>query len=164
MLKFTIVTLALALANPTFADEVLLSDGVWQMSRIDYDDGTIGCSTSTTNDDGTQFFFESWPTGTVAVALSDPDWTFPKGGVPESFGIRVNGGAEWTADGEKFDNTVQANVSMDDSAFNGLFEQLMKGTSMEIFSAKGTSITSFSLNGAAATLEYHFECQTLFPK
>ena len=38
----------------------------------------------------------------------------------------------------------------------------MHGTALDVESAKGTPITHFSLDRAAATLENHFECETRF--
>jgi hypothetical protein len=159
----SIVLLALLGPVAAHADEVLFTDGSWQLSLLTYADGTLGCSTSTTNQDGTSFYFETWPDGAASVALSDDDWQFPDQSVPVTFGIRVNGGEVWQAVGERYLTIAQADIEARGSEIDILMENLTNGTSMEILSEKGTPITRFSLDGAAATLEHHFDCEDRFP-
>ena len=98
----------------------------------------------------------------AAISLSVDDWQFPSESVEETFGLRVNGGEIWTGTGAKFDSTVQASVPAEDQALAALIDRLMHGTALDVESAKGTPITHFSLDRAAATLENHFECETRF--
>lgn len=157
-----LAALALLLACPAFADEILFTKGNWTLVMYEFDDGTISCATEGINAEGTVFRYESWPTGIAAVSLSDPDWQFPHESVDETFGLRVNGGELWVGQASKFDSTVQATLPAEDATLNILIDQLLSGTALEVESAKGTPVTHFSLADAAATLQNHFQCEDRF--
>ncbi len=160
MIRLAAITLLFA--TPSLADQTLFTEGTWNLVLYEFDDGTVSCATESTNDDGTVFRFESWPTGVAAISLTDPDWQFPHESVDETFGLRINGGELWLGQATKFDNTVQASLPAEDQTLNGLIDQLMSGTALDVESAKGTPITHFSLAGVAKTLENHFQCEDRF--
>lgn len=145
--------------SPAFADELLYSDKSWTMTKVSGADGQVFCRSSATNDDGTTLTLEGRAGGEIALAFSDDDWGFPAEETDDSFGIRINAFELIVFDAVKSGNRISAGMTRLHDEYYDLVEAMTNGTSLTVESAKGSTVTRFSLDGAAATLEAQFACE-----
>lgn len=159
MLKPSLAVLA-RLATPALAEnEVLFTAGLWQNVLIDHGGGAFSCATESTNDDGTVFRYESWPGGTAAISVSNPDWAFEAESADAIFSICVDDLDRWNVNGQKFGSTITSTIDRGDSAAERLLDEIFDGTVVNIENARNVMIAQFSLDGWPASIELHNACE-----
>ena len=139
--------------------ETLAESGNWQLSMNDFGDGTFSCETHSTNENGTRFSYETWPNGTSAMSVSDPDWVFDAESADSLFSISVDDLNRWKVNGQKYDSTITSSIDPGDSAAERLLDEIFTGKTLNIENAKNVMIAQFSLNGWPAMIEAHTECE-----
>jgi len=147
----------LSIPAHAFEWETLYSKGDWRLDLNIHDDGELNCEARTSDFAGTVFMVESWDDRSMSITFFNEAWDFGEDIVDEDFRVRVGQREHWSVNGSKAESSIWAWLDDDETAHEFLAE-VYTGSTLYLMNDQGSTVSRFSLQGSASTLNALAEC------
>ncbi len=150
---------AMVLALPLAAEPVserLLTHKNWTVEVVGFDDGSISC-VAQVSDGGDTFSIWADPSNPVKLQFFSSGWDFSDGGTAD-LGVRIDRRSPWSlTNADLYQNSVLFNLPEGDASTRFLME-VVQGHTLQLTSAGGDHVESYSLAGSGASIRALIEC------
>ena len=142
--------------------EVVFSYKHWQVSIVEWDDGSVGC-VAEVKAPGESFSIWTFPDGAVQLQFYSTGWEFGEGQTAD-LGVQIDRRAPWSLTGaELYQNSVLFYVP--DSTAGGTFvAEVARGNRLYLRSDDGSGVKDYSLAGSSASIGALTDCGAVIAK
>ena len=141
--------------------EVLYRRKAWEVSVIEFDDGTYTC-VAEVSEGGKSFTIWADRSENAGLQFFDSSWSFD--GSTADVVVRIDSRAKWTLnDANLNQNSVFFDLPDEDASYRFLRE-VMKGNVLNLYSSSGSLIERYSLAGSSASVVKLTECVDLLQR